>query len=527
MLIRRLRLSLLFLLVACASSPQTPKAPRLSGFGDATVRRIATASPQAQTWFNQGLQQNYAFDHIEAQRDFRAALAADPGCAMCAWGLAWSLGPNFNRPQRAELGEARRMAALAAQLASPGLERELAEALVARYGSTDGDLPAAELATVLAQVDRCGGDRDAVSHPLDRLYAARMQALAEARPEDPDLQALHAEAQFIAYPGDAYSKETQRTAARWVALTERLLASAKRHPQHTGVLHYLTHAGDTPDLAERTLAVGASLATVAPAAPHLQHMPSHLQVRLGRYQEAREANQRGLQAQVALRAEWRRQGVTEATDWDLHNRRFLWFVAVQLGDADAALREAQELVQAIGDRPGDGNNFSRGMPLLTLALFERWEAILRATETESGLPMAAGLRAHARGLALLKLGRPAAAEMQTLEQELAKAKARGVKPAIAVATSLLAPLQAEQAWRRNQPEQAVTALREALRVEADLPGGEPPILASNAQRALGWALLRSGDPGAAEAAFQADLRGFPGNALGQRGLAAARLARRI
>lgn len=228
-----------------------------------------------------------------------------------------------------------------------------------------------------------------------------------------------------------------------------------------------------------------------------------------------------------MRAEWRRQGVSEGTDWDLHNRRFLWFVAVQLGDAAAALREANELVSAIGDRPGDGNRFSRGMPLLTLALFERWEEILRVTEAESGPLVAHTLRAHARGLALLKLGRSATDELRLLEQELAGAKARGVKPAIAVATSLLAPLLAEQAWQQNRPEQALAALREALRAEPDLPGGEPPILASQAQRALGWALLRSGDPAAAEAAFQTDLRNFPGNALGQRGLAAARLARRL
>ena len=59
---------------------------------------ITTASPEAQKWFDRGLNWTYGFNHHEAVSCFQKALAADPGCAMAHWGIAYASGPNYNMP---------------------------------------------------------------------------------------------------------------------------------------------------------------------------------------------------------------------------------------------------------------------------------------------------------------------------------------------------------------------------------------------------------------------------------------------
>src|SRR5437868_5789350 len=98
------------LLNSCASLlPFTPdrtaKAPRLEGYGQVSVP-VTTKSPEAQALFNDGVLQAYAFNESAAVRSFKAALAKDPDCAMCAWGVAWQLGPNINNHDRDNTGEA-------------------------------------------------------------------------------------------------------------------------------------------------------------------------------------------------------------------------------------------------------------------------------------------------------------------------------------------------------------------------------------------------------------------------------------
>ena len=110
------------------------------------ARPVTTASAQAQTWFNRGLVWAYAFNHEEAAACFERAAEADPGCVMAHWGLAYALGPNYNKPWEAfGPGEApaaisRALAALAAagaaRPAAAPVERALVRALAARYPAT-------------------------------------------------------------------------------------------------------------------------------------------------------------------------------------------------------------------------------------------------------------------------------------------------------------------------------------------------------------------------------------------------------
>ena len=155
---------------ACAlmfEPDRAARAPRLDGFGSQAMT-VTTGQPAAQDLFTRGLLQSYAFNDQEAVRAFKAALAVDPACAMCAWGVAHALGPNINALERGDLSEARRYIGLAqrhAPAATPR-ERALIDALAARYGA-DGSRAAKDEA--LSAAICSSGSGKAKADPLDTL----------------------------------------------------------------------------------------------------------------------------------------------------------------------------------------------------------------------------------------------------------------------------------------------------------------------------------------------------------------------
>src|SRR5258706_201092 len=96
------------LLASCALIQFAPDrgatAPVLEGYGSSSTP-VTTNVPAARDTFRRGMLQAYAFNEVEAVRTFKAALAQDPDCALCAWGVAWQLGPNINNPARGDVAE--------------------------------------------------------------------------------------------------------------------------------------------------------------------------------------------------------------------------------------------------------------------------------------------------------------------------------------------------------------------------------------------------------------------------------------
>ena len=504
-----------------SASAATPSAPKLPGFGE-VQRTIPTRVAEAQYFFNQGLQMAYAFDEKEAVRAFKAALEADPACALCAWGAAWQLGPNYNHERGPDYSEARRYAALAQQLlpatATP-LERELVAAMVTRYGASDTPATAANA----LPADVCGAATGQKSHPLDLDYARQMHMLSDAYPGDPDLQSLFVEAELIISPRSGYDLKTLQTLPRTKTLINRLEAALRAHPQHTGLIHYYTHAADTPGDAIRAARVSEALPRLAPNSPHLLHMPSHLYIRLGRYADAVRANQLALASQVRLTQHLEAQGFKLLTDWNSHNRRFLWISAQIQGDSATAMAQAAQLADSAGAKSDDWSQFLRAMPLLTMAHFAQWSSILKTAPTQAEpSTLAPNALAFARGSALLQAGRTAEAErdIQTLEKLKAEALAKGAdgKSGAAFAGLMLAPLKAHQAFAKGDTKAATSILTLALADEPEFGAPEGAVWAASAQRSLGNGLLRAEDWHGAETAFRADLRQLPRNVWALRGL---------
>ena len=523
--LRRASSLALLLLGACALPglrvDLAARAPVLDGYGQAGLV-ITTLSAQAQAHFNQGLQQAYAFNEAEAVRMFKAALAADPGCAMCAWGVAWQLGPNINAPGRDKQAEALRYADLASRNAGQASARERAwiDAMALRYGQDAGQpLPAPMLAEV------CASAGQAAAHPLDQAYADRLHGLLQRWPDDADLLALWAEAELVATRGDWWPA-VGKPPARIAELADRLESALAQAPSHTGLNHYLIHTLDSSPTPGRALAAADRLGTLAPASPHLVHMPSHIHVRVGQFAQATRENQQALALDDALAAALQRQQFEPSKDWRGHNLQFAWFAALMEGRGDLALQLARRRAEWSGTATHVWAELGRSQPMLTLLRLERWEALLAEPLPSGQHGLAQALAGHARAIALLRRGQTAQARALLAD---VTAGAAAVSKAHAgskdegrllrgIAQTAVERLQAELAMTEGRPADALAAQMRAAAQARRADNKEPPLLGAGARPALGDLQLRAGQAAAAELTFREDLAAWPASGWALRGL---------
>jgi tetratricopeptide (TPR) repeat protein len=528
--LHRMGLVALVTLTACAIMPLQPdldaKAPVLEGFGSSDTP-VTTRSEAARQFYRAGVLQAYAFNEKEAVRQFKAALAADPSCAMCAWGVAWQLGPNINAQKRGDLSEARQYVDYArrhSQNAS-ARERALIDAMAVRYDVAER----AGTAFTPSEADVCGTARASKdANPLDTAYAERMHALVTAFPEDADILSLWSEAAMIAIKDDWYDKTTGKALPPIAEMVDRLEALRKSKPEHTGLNHYLIHAADDPSNAARAVAAADLMATLAPGSPHLVHMPAHIYAHVGRYADAAARNESALAVEDALDAAQKAQGFAVSKDWRGHNTHFLWYAALMQGRGDAALVAARSLADR-AKRDSAWSEFFRSLPTLTLLRLERWDALLSEPLATGERGMAVVTGQQARGVALVRLGR--LPEARTALQE-AEAGAATLQAAHAsadkgdveirnVADAMLARLRAELAAAERRTDEALAQQARAVAASKSADDSEPPRLANGARLALGDLQLQLGRPVDAEATFRADLAVLPDSGWALNGLARA------
>ena len=313
----------------------------------------------------------------------------------------------------------------------------------------------------------------------------------------------------------------------------RLEHALRGHESHTGLNHYLIHAVDASASAARAVAAADRLGALAPASPHLLHMPSHIYVKVGRFDDAVRVNQQALAAETALTATLARQDVHPVWNWDRHNLHFLWFSALMQDQGELALSTARRVAGLAAGGKSPMAEYRRTLPLLTLARLGRWDELLHEPLPAGELGVARGLGSGLQGLALVQAGQLAPARekaallhasLDAVRASAARATEEDAAPRHMLET-LDGWLQAELDMHDGRTDAARQALDAAAKAE-DQAGGEPPLLGAGSRIALGRVLLRAGLWADAEAAFRDDLRLHPGNAFGLRGLAEAEAARR-
>ena len=492
--------------------PETPapgpqaREPLFDGLGPRS-RRVTTTSADAQRYFDQGLKFLYAFNHDEAIRSFRQAATLDPACAMAWWGIAYACGPHINNSSVDEAHAREGSGALAqARERSAGaspVERALIDALTKRYA------------------DPQPADRG----PLDRAFADAMRAVWEANPGDADVGALYAEARMDLRPWDLWTHDGQPQPG-----TDEILgvlrAVIAREPDHPLALHLSIHALEASPHPERADAAADRLRDLQPGLAHLVHMPSHIDVRRGRWEEAERANEKAIAADEAYRRVRPNQGFYRI--YMLHNRHMLAFAAVMRGESGRAIRAIDEMIAAVPpDWARQNATLADGalaMPLELRMRFGRWEEVLAAPEPDAIFPTARAFRHAVRGSALAATGK--VAEARTELGAFLEAKKRVPDSAVIVVNKAVDVLgvaehllTGEILYREGKPDEAFAALREAVRREDALRYAEPPDWIIPVRHALGAALMQSGRYGEAERVYRDDLERHPENGWSLFGLA--------
>jgi tetratricopeptide (TPR) repeat protein len=363
---------------------------------------IVAARPEAQAFFDNGMQLGHAFAHKAASAAFAEAVRLDPSCAMCLWGAAWSDGPTINYAiDAAAVTKAAARVDAAVKLltpASPAKERELIAALKLRY--------------------RKGGGNGAG----DFAFARAMDALAVRYSQDDEIVTLAADAWMV----PASLANATQNLPRAVALLETVL---KRNPDYTPAIHFYIHATEMSGFPARAEPFADKLPGLAPRASHLVHMPSHTFYWVGRYQDAADANVRA----VAMGIEnARRQGLPQpGGEWQLpyhgHNVQYGVGGALMSGDAKDALALSAPMLDA-GPRDPHGAH-----PFLQMAMGTAYAAegrfadpkdVLALPEPGDKLKFAQAYRHYARGEAQARLGDAAAvrAEMALIPDSVGAAK---------------------------------------------------------------------------------------------------------
>jgi uncharacterized protein (TIGR02246 family) len=329
----------------------------------------------AQRHVDEGMRYQHSFWYRAAQASFEEALRADPRCAIAYWGIAQSLLANpFNATPPKNLVEGRAAVDKARQL-GPRTPREddLVAAIAVFYTNVD----------TLDQWTRT------------QAYARTMQGVATRYPKDDEVQIYYALAlDMSASPADkTYVNQLQAA-----AILEPIFA---RQPNHPGVAHYLIHTYDSPALAARGLDAAVRYAGIAEAAPHAQHMPSHIFTRLGHWNHSIASN---TTAAKLARA-------NNEPDEQLHASDYLVYAYLQQGRD----REARQVIDEM--RTVSGYNTDRNVAAYALAASAARYAVERgdwkgATQLQPGssrFGYADALTHFARALGAIRSGSPGAA----------------------------------------------------------------------------------------------------------------------
>lgn len=453
--------------------------------------QISTRVPRAQAYFDQGLRLTFAFNHAEAIEAFEEAARIDPDCAMCYWGIAFALGPNINLPMPEEAAApaykaVRRAAALSGKASD--VERALIQALTHRYAK----------------------DPKANRAALDSAYARAMGEVASRWPGDATIATLHADALMNLSPWYYFeSADKPRPATR--TILARLEGALRRDPDHPGACHLYIHAVEQYH-PQKAVACAERLAALMPGAGHIVHMPGHIYIRVGRYNDALQANVHATRTDEVYIAD-RRPNSFYVVSYYPHNYHFLSLAAKLAGRSVVAIDAARTTVENVTlEMAAQYRDVERMVPYLslTLATFGRWDEVLAEPLPPANLPLATGLAQYARGMAFAGKGDLAAARAALAEVE--RAGKAGVElpfgPALDIAREVLS---AEIAAKQGRTDEAIRRLRAAVAIEDGLVYMEPPYWHMPVRHLLGAQLLQAGRPAEAERVYREDLERFPEN----------------
>jgi tetratricopeptide (TPR) repeat protein len=483
----------------------------LNGQQLGSISFTTSGAAAAQPKFIEGVKDLHSFEFDEAAEAFHQAQRADPNFALAYWGEAMS----YNHPLWAQLDLPAARKAL--ERLAPTVEGRLAKAHTEK-----------EKAYVEAVNDLFYAPGDKLAR--DNAYSDAMARLYERWPDDNEVSIFYA----LSLLGTV--RPSDKGFRRQALAASIAFKVFQENPNHPGAAHFIIHAFDDPDHAILALPAARVYAKIAPAAPHALHMPSHIFVQLGMWQDVVASNIVAHQAAVDLIARMR---LPEGRE-DFHTLSWLEYANLMLGKFDDARKNVDLAKQAADRNPKNANIGQQYHTMLARYILEtgKWEKIPLEGAKEAGaehesMPGMPGMgtRYAGEGAWIFIAGLSAAKLGDADEADRARAKLSGMRKSVesggdAYAAKPFAIMENEVASAaqvaRGKKDEAVRLAKEAADIESTLaaPSG-PPEPIKPALEFYGEVLLDAGRPAEAATAFQQELLRTPKRTPSVEGLARA------
>ena len=345
-----------------------------------------SCSPAVQESFQRAVAMLHSFRYAETEKAFREVLAQDPSCAIATWGVAAilmanplaSVGPPPQWAERAQaaIDQGRKIGARTQR------ERDYIEAVAAYYEDW--------------------ANRPERTRQLNRARA--FEALAARYPTDDEAQIFYA---LYLAATQSLADQTYKT---YLTAAETLEKQFAKHPDHPGIAHYLIHSYDAPPIATQGLPAARRYASIAPAAPHALHMPSHIFTRVGAWAESAATNER---AAVAAKQD-------RDADQQVHAMDYMTYAYLQLARDGDARRVIEETAAVTGFASHAGPYGQAAIPARYAIERGDWKQAVTLEPRTSKFPYTAALTHFARALGAARSGDAVAAEKDV--QELARVR---------------------------------------------------------------------------------------------------------
>lgn len=375
-----MRKSLFFSIVASVAL-SVPQALVAQGQNDVDqqlgrVNFKTSCNDVAQRRFDRGMRYQHSYWYLNAKEVFEEAIKADPACAMAYWGIALTYMDNPHVPiPKANLAPGLAAITKAKEIGAPTeRERDYIEALMVMYT-----------------------DYDNIPH------AQRMRSLRDAQarvaakyPDDDEAQIAYA---ITLNTSADLNDKTYSQQTKGAAILEPI---SKRLPQHPGVTHYLIHLYDYPALAQKGLDAANRYAKIAPAAPHAQHMPSHIYTRVGYWKESIDSNAASVKAAMA----------EKSVGNYLHAQDYMVYAHLQLGQDKQARAVIDDMIKETDFKAtvAAADYALAASPARYAIDRSDWDGASQLSVRPSGLNFAMAISHFARALGAARSGKPEAAK---------------------------------------------------------------------------------------------------------------------
>jgi tetratricopeptide (TPR) repeat protein len=470
------------------------KAQALSGAATGHLGKVdfpTSCSAEVQSAMEKGVALLHSFQYTDSEQTFASAAGKDPKCAMAYWGKATALYHQlWDFPNEKTLAEGRKDIEKAKKL-HPATARE--------QGFVNSAAAFFQKNSKMSHAERI------------KAYSAALEHLRGQLPEDVEVGSFYALSLVALAEEDVDATANLQKA---IAILDPLL---QQYPDHPGVAHYLIHATDRPEFAAHGLAAARRYAAVAPDSPHALHMPSHIFVRLGLWQDSITSNI-AANASAARAAEMH----TMESHYQTHAMDFLSYSYLQSGQEAKAREVIEHTNHVVGASEEDKADHRAYFAARTALELHRWREAA-ALPNPSVRKAWQDTTQWARAIGAARGGDIATSQaaVKKLTELVAEREQRGRKKGYTVPTEKTTDLREAEAWlafAQGKTEEALQELRAAADHQ-DKNGGES--VGIPAREMLADMLMELKRYGEALAEYRTDLKNSPNRFDGVLGAARA------